>query len=102
MISYEISRGDKFRLAAVSFDGNKYFSRELLSGRLQLQTASFASSGRFSQSLMRADIDSIKGLYLSNGFRDAQVTSLRWTTIITARKGTSSSHFTSKRVRRRW
>ena len=75
VISYEISRGDKFRLAAVSFDGNKYFSRELLYGRLQLQTASFASSGRFSQSLVRADIDSIKGLYLSNGFRDAQVTS---------------------------
>jgi len=75
VISYEITRGDRFRLAAISFDGNKYFSRDLLSGRLQLQTASFASSGRFSQSLMRADIDSIKGLYLSNGFRDAQVTS---------------------------
>lgn len=74
VISYEITRGDKFRLAAVSFDGNKYFGRDLLSGRLQLQTASFASSGRFSQSLVRADIDSIKGLYISNGFRDAQVT----------------------------
>jgi outer membrane protein insertion porin family len=74
VINYEITRGDKFRLAAVSFDGNKYFSRDLLLGRLQLQTASFASNGRFSQSLMRADIDSIKGLYLSNGFRDAQVT----------------------------
>jgi outer membrane protein insertion porin family len=74
VINYEITRGDKFRLAAVSFDGNKYFSRDLLFGRLQLQTASFASSGRFSQSLLRADIDSIKGLYLSNGFRDAQVT----------------------------
>ena len=75
VISYEITRGDRFRLAAVSFDGNKYFGRDLLSGRLQLQTASFASSGRFSQSLMRVDIDSIKGLYISNGFRDAQVTS---------------------------
>jgi outer membrane protein assembly complex protein YaeT len=74
VISYEITRGNKFRLAAVSFDGNKYFSRDLLLGRLQLQTASFASSGRFSQSLVRADTDSIKGLYLSNGFRDAQVT----------------------------
>ena len=74
VISYEITRGDKFRLAAVSFDGNKYFGRDLLSGRLQLQTASFASSGRFSQSLVRVDIDSIKGLYISNGFRDAQVT----------------------------
>ena len=31
-------------------------------------------SGRFSQSLVRADTDSIKGLYISNGFRDVQVT----------------------------
>ncbi len=43
--------------------------------RLQLQTASFESSGRFSQQLLRADTDSIRGLYLSNGFRDVQVTS---------------------------
>jgi outer membrane protein insertion porin family len=74
VINYEVDRGNKFRLAAVTFDGNKYFSRELLFGRLLLQTKSFASNGRFSQSLMRADVDSIRGLYISNGFRDAQVT----------------------------
>ncbi len=75
VIHYDISRGDRFRLAGVSFDGNKYFSSDLLSRRLLLQPASFASSGRFSQQLLRADIDSIRGVYLSNGFRDAQVTS---------------------------
>ena len=56
------------------FAGNKYFSTDLLTGRLQIQTASFASSGRFSQQLLRADIDSIRALYISNGFRDVQVT----------------------------
>ncbi|MGB0035464.1 MAG: POTRA domain-containing protein [Candidatus Acidiferrales bacterium] len=75
VLSYEISRGDRFRLASVSFDGNKYFSRKLLSNRLQLLPASFASSGRFSQRLVRDDGDSIRALYFSNGFRDAQVTS---------------------------
>jgi outer membrane protein insertion porin family len=75
VISYEISRGDRFRLAGVAFEGNKYFRRELLEGRLQLQPASFASSGRFSQRLVRDDTDSIKALYVSNGFRDVQVTS---------------------------
>jgi outer membrane protein insertion porin family len=74
VISYAINRGNKFRLAAIAFDGNKYFSRTLLSGRTQLQTASFAFNGRFSQSLVRADSDSIKSLYLSNGFREVQVT----------------------------
>ncbi len=74
VIAYEIGRGDKFRLAGIGFKGNKYFGKDLLSGRLGLQTASFASNGRFSQSLMRDDSDSIKGLYLSNGFLDAKVT----------------------------
>jgi outer membrane protein insertion porin family len=73
VINYEIARGNRFRLAGVSFDGNKYFRSDLLSGRLQLQPASFASSGRFSQRIVRDDTDSIRALYFSNGFRDVQV-----------------------------
>ena len=75
LISYEVSRGDRSRLAGIAFHGNKYFSKELLEGRLALQPASFASSGRFSQTLVRDDGDSIRGLYLSNGFLDVKVTS---------------------------
>jgi outer membrane protein insertion porin family len=74
VISYEIARGDRFRLARISFDGNKYFRSDLLIGRLQLQTASFASAGHFSQRIVRDDTDSIRALYFSNGFRDVQVT----------------------------
>ncbi|MGA9882200.1 MAG: POTRA domain-containing protein [Candidatus Acidiferrales bacterium] len=74
VITYQITRGDHYRLAGVAFDGNKYFESSLLVGRLKLQTASFASSGRFSQQMMRDDADSIRALYLSNGFRDARVT----------------------------
>jgi outer membrane protein insertion porin family len=74
VISYEITRGDKFRLASVGFTGNKYFSKHLLESRLQLQPASFESNGRFSQGLVNADADSIRGLYLSNGFLDVKVT----------------------------
>lgn len=75
VITYQVARGDHFRLAGVSFTGNKYFNSDLLSRRLALQTASFASSGRFSQQLLRGDTDSIRGVYLSNGFQDVQVTS---------------------------
>ena len=74
VITYQVTRGDRFRLAAVDFQGNKYFGNALLSKRLSLQTASFANNGRFSQQLMRDDSESIRGLYLANGFRDAQVT----------------------------
>ena len=73
VIIYNVTRGERFRLAGVAFQGNKYFSANLLAGRLQLQTSSFASSGRFSQQLVRADADSIRDLYVSNGFREARV-----------------------------
>jgi outer membrane protein insertion porin family len=75
VITYQIDRGDRFRLAGITFDGNKYFRTTLLTRRLQIQTASFANSGRFSQQLLRSDTDSVRGLYLSNGFQDVQVTS---------------------------
>src|SRR6202789_3369555 len=75
LISYEVTRGDRSRLAGIAFHGNKYFSKELLEGRMGLQPASFASSGRFSQTLVRDDGDSIRGLYLSNGFLDVKVIS---------------------------
>jgi outer membrane protein insertion porin family len=73
VIVYNVSRGDRFRLAGVAFKGNEYFATGLLTGRLQIQAASFASSGRFSQRLVRADADSIRDLYVANGFRDANV-----------------------------
>jgi outer membrane protein insertion porin family len=74
VISYEITRGDRYRMAGVAFEGNKYFQTKLLARRLSVQAASFLTSGRFSQQLLRNDIDSIRGVYLSNGFRNAQVT----------------------------
>ena len=73
VIVYKVKRGERFRLAGVTFNGNKYFSDDLLASRLQIQTASFASNGRFSQRLVRSDADSIRDLYVSNGFRDAKV-----------------------------
>jgi outer membrane protein insertion porin family len=75
LISYEVSRGERSRLTGVAFFGNKYFSKDMLEGRLLLQPASFASSGRYSQTLVRDDGDSIRALYLSNGFLDVSVTS---------------------------
>ncbi len=75
VITFVITRGDHFRLAGVAFEGNRYFGSILLLPRLQLQPASFASPGRFSQQLLRADIDSLRGLYAANGFRDTQVSS---------------------------
>ncbi|HTU35991.1 MAG TPA: POTRA domain-containing protein, partial [Candidatus Acidoferrum sp.] len=57
VIVYKISRGDRFRLVGIGFAGNKYFGNDLLAGRLQIQTASFAFNGRFSQRLVHDDAD---------------------------------------------
>ena len=75
VIAYNVDRGEHFRLAGIKFDGNKYFESSLLARRLQLEPASFAFRGRFSQQLLKGDTDSIRAVYVANGFRDAQVTS---------------------------
>jgi outer membrane protein insertion porin family len=75
VVTYSIDRGRRHRLVGISFEGNKYFSSELLASRLSIQTRSFASPGRFSQRTVQDDAASITGLYVANGFRDAKVTS---------------------------
>ncbi|MHB8755791.1 MAG: POTRA domain-containing protein [Candidatus Acidiferrales bacterium] len=73
LIRYEIDRGILHRVVGVEIDGNKYFSTSLLSSRLQVQRASFLSRGHFTQQMARNDADSIRALYLANGFLQSQV-----------------------------
>jgi len=73
LIAYQIERGPRHRLVGIVFDGNKYFSGDLLLSRLRLQTAAFVSRGHFSQRMMRDDAASIRDLYVANGFSDAAV-----------------------------
>jgi len=73
VITYSINRGAHHRLLAVTFSGNHYFRSAILAPRLELQPASFASHGRFSQRIVRDDVDSIRGLYQANGFEQVQV-----------------------------
>jgi outer membrane protein insertion porin family len=73
VIEYAVVRGIRHRLVGISIDGNKYFSTELLKSRLQIQPESLLSRGVFSQQMVRSDGDSIRALYLSNGFLQAQV-----------------------------
>src|SRR5712691_6337876 len=73
VITYQVARGGRHRLRGITFDGNKYFSDDLLRSRLHLVVAAFASRGRFSQRLLQDDVDSIRELYAANGFREVQV-----------------------------
>jgi outer membrane protein assembly complex protein YaeT len=75
-IDYLVSTGKRHRLVAIEIRGNRYFDAETIRERLFLQKASFLQfpHGRYSESLLSRDEDSIVNLYQSNGFRDVRVT----------------------------
>ena len=75
-IDYLVSAGKRHRLVAIEIRGNRYFDAETIRERLFLQKASFLQfpHGRYSESLLSRDEDSIVNLYQSNGFRDVRVT----------------------------
>src|SRR6266566_3223280 len=73
VVTYHVDRGDRHRLVGVEFSGNKYFSTALLTGRLRIQAAAYASPGRYSTALVQDDVASIRTLYDANGFHEAEV-----------------------------
>jgi outer membrane protein insertion porin family len=75
VVTFQVNRGDHHRLVSVGFVGNKYFSAELLQGRLKIQPAAYASPGRYSSELLQTDVNSIRALYDANGFQDCAVES---------------------------
>jgi outer membrane protein insertion porin family len=74
VITYTVNKGPQQRLVGLSFEGNKYFNSQLLRERLAIQSAAYASPGRFSQRTLEGDVISIRDLYLANGFIQANVT----------------------------
>jgi outer membrane protein assembly complex protein YaeT len=61
----------------VNVEGNKYFDEGTLRERMYMMPASLLRfrHGRFSQDYLRRDVNAIRALYQSNGFRDVDVTS---------------------------
>jgi outer membrane protein assembly complex protein YaeT len=76
IIEYSIFPGDRHKLVHVQIDGNQYFDDDTLRERMYVMPASFLRfrHGRFSQDYVRRDVNAIRALYQTNGFRDVQVT----------------------------
>jgi outer membrane protein assembly complex protein YaeT len=73
-IIYRIDPGPVHKLELVEITGNKYFSRQILRQRLQIQPAGKVfSPGRYSEALLRNDVAGLQALYVSNGFRHAKI-----------------------------
>jgi outer membrane protein assembly complex protein YaeT len=76
-IQYQISRGDRHKVALVSIQGNRYFDAATIRERMYVRPVSFLQFrwGRYSEALLRLDTEAIAALYRANGFRDVEVTS---------------------------
>ena len=76
LISYTIDRGLRYRLVKLDVKGNKYFDSRTIRDRFSILPATLLRyrNGRYSESMLRRDIDAIKYLYQSNGFLNVEVT----------------------------
>lgn len=75
VIEYLVDRGEKHTLRKISIAGNSFFDTQTLRERMFIQPASLIRyrSGRYSPRLLEQDLNIIRALYQSNGFRDAMV-----------------------------
>ena len=74
-IEYRIERGGRDKVGLVAIRGNRYFDTQTIRERLYVRAASLLEFryGRFSDALVRQDVDAISALYRSNGFRDVEI-----------------------------
>ncbi|MCW5964715.1 MAG: BamA/TamA family outer membrane protein [Bryobacterales bacterium] len=73
-IVYLIDQGERKRLMQVQIEGNQFFSNGDILERLYVTPASFQfRRGRLSEGYIRQDVETIRNLYLTNGFRDVEV-----------------------------
>jgi outer membrane protein insertion porin family len=77
LIDYEVELGPRHKLVKLEIEGNKYFDGDTLRERMTVIPASLIRyhHGRYSRQYMERDLNAIREVYRSNGFRDVDVTS---------------------------
>ena len=76
VITYDVERGVRHRFVKLDISGNHYFTTAVIRERMYLQPAELIRfpRGRYSPDYLKRDLDAIRDLYHSNGFRDVEVT----------------------------
>ncbi|MDQ2712759.1 MAG: hypothetical protein M3Y24_11130, partial [Acidobacteriota bacterium] len=76
-IVYQVKLGGRHKFVQLEIVGNKYFPYRTIRERFYIEPAEFPRFpyGRFSQSYLNQDLQSIESLYVANGFRDVKLTS---------------------------
>ncbi len=77
IVTYSIDRGRRYRFVSLQITGNQYFSYQTIRERLYIEPATFPRFplGRFGETYLQSDLQAIRALYQTNGFRDVKVTS---------------------------
>lgn len=75
-VTYNIDAGDRHKLLKLAITGNKGFTEEQIRSRMQIQAAGrFLAHGRYSQSLLNADVRNLTANpYLANGYLAVKIT----------------------------
>ena len=74
-VVYDINAGARHKLVKIQITGNQYFKTDDLRERMQVQPAGrLFVYGRYSQSLIGADIRSLENVYRANGFQQIKIT----------------------------
>jgi len=76
LIDYRITRNARHKLIKIGITGNHFFDSETLRERIYITPVSFLRFryGRYSQKMLDRDLETIRDLYRSNGFREVEVT----------------------------
>jgi outer membrane protein insertion porin family len=75
-IAYEVRRGGRHKFVTLEISGNRYFDTATIRERMYLEPAKFVRfpRGRYSREYLDRDLDAIRDLYGSNGFRSVTIT----------------------------
>jgi outer membrane protein insertion porin family len=74
-ILYSVDRGPRHKLTHLAITGNTYFDAKTIRERMSIVPATMLRyrNGRYSEELVRKDVEAIEYLYRANGFRDVKV-----------------------------
>lgn len=74
-ILYSVDRGPRYKLTRLDIKGNEYFDTKTIRERMLITPATILRyrNGRYSEELVRKDVEAIEYLYRANGFRDVKV-----------------------------
>jgi outer membrane protein insertion porin family len=72
-VLYEISRGQRGRVAEVGLKGNQHFSDKELRPQVTVKRARFFSRGTYSEQLQRASVRNLENVYKNAGYSSVKI-----------------------------